>query len=110
LHSIYEGVKAGAAHLTYLHKFSALKTAADRYVNTPNNVSIDAYGNADAVLQRLKLYPLSQAANPAADDLRRRQRRVVRQHHPLRRELLRVAQPTPSVSRDVQFHASSVLV
>ena len=33
--------------LGYLHKFSALKTAADRYVNTPNNVSIDAYGNAD---------------------------------------------------------------
>ena len=47
LHSIYEGVKAGAAHLNYLHKFSALKTAADRYVNTPNNVSIDAYGNAE---------------------------------------------------------------
>jgi len=47
LHSMYEGVKAGAAYLNYLHKFSALKTAADRYVNTPNNVSIDAYGNAD---------------------------------------------------------------
>ena len=47
LHSIYEGVKAGAAYFNYLHKFSALKTAADRYVNTPNNVSIDAYGNAD---------------------------------------------------------------
>lgn len=46
LHSMYEGVTAGAARLNYLHKFSALKTAADRYVNTPNNVSIDAYGNA----------------------------------------------------------------
>ena len=47
LHTVYEGMKAGAAYLNYLHKFSALKTAADRYVNTPNNVSIDAYGNAD---------------------------------------------------------------
>ena len=47
LKSIYEGVKAGAAYINYLHKFSALKTAADRYVNTPNNVSIDAYANMD---------------------------------------------------------------
>lgn len=46
LHTMYDGMKAGAGHLNYLHKFSALKTAADRYVNTPNNVSIDAYGNA----------------------------------------------------------------
>ncbi len=47
LHTVHDGMKAGAAYLNYLHKFSALKTAADRYVNTPNNVSIDAYGNAD---------------------------------------------------------------
>lgn len=46
LHTMYDGMKAGAGYLNYLHKFSALKTAADRYVNTPNNVSIDAYGNA----------------------------------------------------------------
>lgn len=47
IHTVYDGMKAGAGYLNYLHKFSALKTAADRYVNTPNNVSIDAYGNAD---------------------------------------------------------------
>ncbi len=47
LHSIDGAIKAGAANVNYLHRFSALKTAADRYVNTPNNVSIDAYGNAD---------------------------------------------------------------
>lgn len=46
IRSMYEGIKAGAAYFNYLHKFSALKTAADRYVNTPNNVSIDAYGDA----------------------------------------------------------------
>jgi hypothetical protein len=47
VHSAYAGMKAGAAYMNYLHKFADLKTAADRYVNTPNNVSIDAYGNAD---------------------------------------------------------------
>jgi len=46
LHTMYDGVKARAAYIGYLHRFAALKTAADRYVNTPNNVSIDAYGNA----------------------------------------------------------------
>lgn len=46
LHTIYDGVQAGAGFIGYLHKFPALKTASDRYINTPNNVSIDAYGNA----------------------------------------------------------------
>jgi hypothetical protein len=41
----YHAVEAGAVNVNYFKKFSALKTAADRYVNTPNNVSIDAYGN-----------------------------------------------------------------
>jgi hypothetical protein len=52
-------MKAGAAYLNYLHKFSALKTAADRYVNTPNNVSIDAYGNADLTTEPLGLFCLT---------------------------------------------------
>ncbi len=46
IHTIFDAVTAGAGYIGYLHKFSALKTAADRYINTPNNVSIDAYGNA----------------------------------------------------------------
>ena len=47
LHTNYDAVKAGASYVNYFHKFDALKTAADRYVNTPNNVSIDAYALAD---------------------------------------------------------------
>lgn len=41
------GLKAGAVGLNYFRKFSDLKTAADKFVNTPNNVSIDAYAAAD---------------------------------------------------------------
>ena len=41
------GLKAGAVGLNYFRKYSALKTAADKFINTPNNVSIDAYGAAD---------------------------------------------------------------
>ena len=47
LHTMYAGMKVDAAYLNYWHKFDALKTAKDKYVNTPNNVSIDGYGNAD---------------------------------------------------------------
>lgn len=41
------GLRVGGSHLSYLRMFDALKTAADRFVNTPNNVSIDSYGTAD---------------------------------------------------------------
>ncbi len=41
------GLKAGAVGLNYYRKYSNLKTAADKFVNTPNNVSIDAYAAAD---------------------------------------------------------------
>jgi hypothetical protein len=41
------GLKAGAVGLNTLRKFSALKTAKDRFVVTPNNVTIDAYGICD---------------------------------------------------------------
>lgn len=41
------GAKAGATYINYWHKFSTLKTAADRYVVTPNNVTIDGYGLGD---------------------------------------------------------------
>ena len=47
VHTNHDAVKAGASYRNYFHKFDALKTAADRYVNTPNNVSIDAYALAD---------------------------------------------------------------
>ena len=42
--------------------------------------------------KRIKLYPLSQAANPPATTVRRCERHRVRLYHPLRLELLRVAQ------------------
>lgn len=47
VHTLYAALKAGAVGLNYYRKFSDLKTAADKFVNTPNNVSIDGYGCAD---------------------------------------------------------------
>jgi hypothetical protein len=47
IHTLAAGLKVGAVGLNYYRKFSDLKTAADKFVNTPNNVSIDAYGVAD---------------------------------------------------------------
>ncbi|MGO4835595.1 DUF1254 domain-containing protein, partial [Rhizobiaceae sp. 2RAB30] len=41
------GVKAGAVRVNDFRKFDKLKTAADRFVTTPNNVTLDAYGAAD---------------------------------------------------------------
>jgi hypothetical protein len=47
LHTAHAGFKAGATYFSHLKRHTDLKTAADRYVNTPNNVSIDSYGHAD---------------------------------------------------------------
>ena len=47
VHTLFAGLKAGAVGLNYYRKFPNLKTAADKFVNTPNNVSIDGYGCAD---------------------------------------------------------------
>ncbi len=47
VHTLAAGLKADAVGLNYFRKFSDLKTAADKFVNTPNNVSIDAYAAAD---------------------------------------------------------------
>jgi hypothetical protein len=41
------GLKAGAVGLNTFRKYSELKTAKDRFVVTPNNVTIDAYGICD---------------------------------------------------------------
>ena len=43
--------------------------------------------------KRIKVYPLSQAANPARDRLHRREGRHFRLHDPLRRQLLRASRP-----------------
>src|SRR6185312_12825578 len=47
VNTLSAALKAGAVGLNYYRKFSDLKTAADKFVNTPNNVSIDAYAAGD---------------------------------------------------------------
>jgi hypothetical protein len=42
---------AGATHINSWCKAADVKTAADRYVVTPNNVSIDAYGLVDGSIE-----------------------------------------------------------
>ncbi len=41
------GLKADAVYINGFRKFDTLKTAKERFVVTPNNVTIDAYGAAD---------------------------------------------------------------
>jgi hypothetical protein len=41
------GIRADAAYINDFRKFDTLKTAKERFVVTPNNVTIDAYGIAD---------------------------------------------------------------
>ena len=45
------GLAAGATHIKSWRKAADLKTAADRYVVTLNNVSIDAYGLVDVSVE-----------------------------------------------------------
>jgi hypothetical protein len=45
--TLVAGQKAGAVDINTFRKFDTLKTAKDRFVTTPNNVTIDAYGAAD---------------------------------------------------------------
>jgi len=47
INTLTAGLKVGAIGLNYFRKFPNLKTAADKFVNTPNNVSIDAYAALD---------------------------------------------------------------
>ena len=53
VNTLSAGLKASAVGLNYFRKFADLKTAADRFVNTPNNVSIDAYAAADLTSEPL---------------------------------------------------------
>jgi hypothetical protein len=78
--------RAGAAQRNQFHKFTTLKTAQDRYVVTPNNVTIDAYAQADlrqepTVLQRgIEAHVTSCVCSPARSGTRPVQQ-------PLRRRL-----------------------
>jgi hypothetical protein len=45
--TLYAALKAGGVGLNHYRQFPNLKTAKDRFVNTPNNVSIDGYSAAN---------------------------------------------------------------
>jgi hypothetical protein len=46
----------GGADLNAFRKFTALKTAKDRFVVTPNNVTIDAYANFDVTAEPVVVF------------------------------------------------------
>lgn len=49
-------LKAGGTYLNDFHKFTDLKTAKDRFIVTPNNVTIDSYCNFDVTDEPLVLF------------------------------------------------------
>jgi hypothetical protein len=51
LRTTLAGLTAGATHINSGRKSADLKTAANRYVVTRNNVSIDAYGLVDVSVE-----------------------------------------------------------
>lgn len=53
-------LKVGGSDLSYLRRFATLKTAADKFINTPNNVSIDCYSTADLTTEPVVLSVPSQ--------------------------------------------------
>ena len=58
-HGLEAFPKALAVHgigLNSLHKFDRLKTANDRFVVTPNNLTIDAYGILDVTRGPVVVY------------------------------------------------------
>ena len=57
------GLKAGGVRIDGYRYFDELKTAADRFVVTPNNVTLDAYGFAD-----LRVEPLVVSVPSSAGD------------------------------------------
>lgn len=46
-HTVPKTLQVGGAYMNDLRKYNDLKTAKDRFIVTPNNVTIDAYGNLD---------------------------------------------------------------
>ena len=51
-----ESVKVGGVYLNDLRRFTALKTAADKFVVTPNNVTIDAYAMLDLTAEPIVIF------------------------------------------------------
>src|SRR3954447_3433321 len=49
-------LKIGGSYLNEFRKFTDLKTAKDRFVVTPNNVTIDGYSNFDVTSEPLVVF------------------------------------------------------
>ena len=49
-------LKVGGAYVNDLRKFTELKTAKDRFIVTPNNVTIDAYCTFDVTSEPLVIF------------------------------------------------------
>jgi hypothetical protein len=56
-------LKVGGSCLSYLRRFESLKTAEDKFINTPNNVSIDCYSTPDLTSEPVVLSVPSQSDN-----------------------------------------------
>jgi hypothetical protein len=55
-HTTPKTLQVGGVYVNDLHKFSDLKTAKDRFIVTPNNVTIDAYGIFDVTSEPLVVF------------------------------------------------------
>jgi hypothetical protein len=53
---IPESLKVGGSDLNAFRRFTALKTAKDRFVVSPNNVTIDAYANFDVTAEPVVVF------------------------------------------------------
>lgn len=51
-----KGIAVGGSYLNDFRKYSELKTAKDRFVVTPNNVTIDAYASVDLTAEPVVVY------------------------------------------------------
>jgi hypothetical protein len=54
--TLREGLKVGASDINNFRKYTELKTAKDRFVVTPNNVTIDAYAAFDVTDEPVVIY------------------------------------------------------
>jgi hypothetical protein len=55
-HTAPRTLQVGGVYINDLRKFADLKTAKDRFIVTPNNVTIDAYGHIDVTREPLVVF------------------------------------------------------
>ena len=51
-----KGIEVGGTHLNDFRRFTELKTAKDKFVVTPNNVTIDAYATLDLTAEPVVVF------------------------------------------------------